>query len=77
MNFKDALAKNQTCFRSSQEVILKECHVIGNILTDFKKKKEMANRRRGLGTGEKVSSRSINLECNTYVHGSNARNLPI
>jgi hypothetical protein len=27
-------------------------------------------------TREKVSSRRINLECNTYVHESNARNLP-
>jgi hypothetical protein len=36
-----------------------------------------ANRRRGPGTREKVSSRRINLECNTFVHGSNARNLPV
>jgi hypothetical protein len=34
-----------------------------------------ANRRRGPGTGEKVSLRRINLDCNTFVHGSNARNL--
>jgi hypothetical protein len=33
--------------------------------------------RRGSGTREKVSSRRINLECNTYVHESNARNLPV
>jgi hypothetical protein len=33
------------------------------------------NRRKGSGTREKVSSRRINLECNTFVHGSNARNL--
>jgi hypothetical protein len=33
--------------------------------------------RRGPGTREKVSSRRINLECNTYVHESNARNLPL
>jgi hypothetical protein len=36
-----------------------------------------ANRRRGPGTREKVSSRRINLECNTYAHGSYARNLPV
>jgi hypothetical protein len=36
-----------------------------------------ANRRRGLGTRQKVSSRRINLESNTYVHGSKTRNLPI
>jgi hypothetical protein len=36
-----------------------------------------ANRRKGPGTREKVSSRRINLECNTYVHGSNVRNLPV
>jgi hypothetical protein len=29
------------------------------------------------GTREMVSSRRINLECNTYVHGSNARNLHV
>jgi hypothetical protein len=29
------------------------------------------------GTREKVSLRRINLECNTYVHESNARNLPV
>jgi hypothetical protein len=33
--------------------------------------------RRGSGTKEKVSFRRINLECNTYVHESNARNLPV
>jgi hypothetical protein len=36
-----------------------------------------ANRRMGPGTREKVSSRRINLECNTYVHESNAKNLPV
>jgi hypothetical protein len=36
-----------------------------------------ANRRRGTETREKVSPRRINLECNTYVHESNARNLPV
>jgi hypothetical protein len=36
-----------------------------------------ANRRRGLGTREKVSLRRINLEGNTYVHGRKTRNLPI
>jgi hypothetical protein len=36
-----------------------------------------ANRRRGLGTREKASSRRINLESNTYVHGSKTRNLPV
>jgi hypothetical protein len=36
-----------------------------------------ANRRRGLGTREKVNSRRINLESNTYVHGNDARNLPV
>jgi molybdate-binding protein len=35
------------------------------------------NRRRGSGTREKVSSRRINLECNTFVHGNNAKNLPV
>jgi hypothetical protein len=30
-----------------------------------------------LRTREKVSLRRINLGCNTYVHGSNARNLPV
>jgi hypothetical protein len=38
-----------------------------------KKKKK----RRGSGNREKISLRRINLECNTYVHGSNARNLPV
>jgi hypothetical protein len=42
-----------------------------------KLKATVANRRRGSGTIEKVSSRRINLECNTYVHGSSARNLPV
>jgi hypothetical protein len=36
-----------------------------------------ANKRRELGTSEKVSLRRINFESNTYLHGSNARNLPI
>jgi hypothetical protein len=36
-----------------------------------------ASRRRGSGTREKVSLRRINLECNTYVHGSKARTLPV
>jgi hypothetical protein len=36
-----------------------------------------ANRRRGSGTREQVNSRRINLEFNTCVHGSNARNLPV
>jgi hypothetical protein len=35
------------------------------------------NRRRGSETREKVSLRRINLECNTFVHRSNARNLPV
>jgi hypothetical protein len=35
------------------------------------------NRRRGSGTTEKVSSGRNNLECNTFVHGSNARNLSV
>jgi hypothetical protein len=35
------------------------------------------NRRRGPGTREKVSLRRINLECNTHVHESKARNLPV
>jgi hypothetical protein len=30
-----------------------------------------------LGTREKVSSRRINLENNTYVHGSKTRSIPI
>jgi hypothetical protein len=42
-----------------------------------KLKSTEANRRRGPGTREKVSSRRINLECNTYVHESNVRNLPV
>jgi hypothetical protein len=36
-----------------------------------------ANRRRGSGTREKVSLRRINLEFNIYVHGSNAKNIPV
>jgi hypothetical protein len=36
-----------------------------------------ANNRRGSGTSEKMSLRRINLECNTYVHESNVRNLPV
>jgi hypothetical protein len=36
-----------------------------------------ANRRRGLGNREKVNSKRINLECNTYVQDSNVRNLPV
>jgi hypothetical protein len=36
-----------------------------------------ANKRRGLGTREKVSSGRINLQSNTYVHGSKTRNLPV
>jgi hypothetical protein len=36
-----------------------------------------ANKRRGLGTREKVSLRRINLESNTDIHGSNTKNLPI
>jgi hypothetical protein len=36
-----------------------------------------ANRRRRSENREKVSLRRINLECNTFVHGSNARNLPV
>jgi hypothetical protein len=34
------------------------------------------NRRRRPGPREKVSSRRINLECNTYVQESNASKLP-
>jgi hypothetical protein len=41
-----------------------------------KKKVTEANKRRGPGSREKVSLKRINLECNTFVHGSNARNLP-
>jgi hypothetical protein len=33
--------------------------------------------RRGLGTREKINLRRINLEYNTYIHESNARNLPV
>jgi hypothetical protein len=36
-----------------------------------------ANRRREPGTIEKVSSRRINLECNTYVQESNASQFPV
>jgi hypothetical protein len=39
--------------------------------------KQEAKKRRGLGTREKVSWRRINLESNTYAHGSKTRNLPI
>jgi hypothetical protein len=35
------------------------------------------NRRRGSETREKVSLRRINCECNTFVYGTNARNLPV
>jgi hypothetical protein len=35
------------------------------------------NRRRGSGTREKVSSRRINLEYNTFIHGIKAKNLPV
>jgi hypothetical protein len=35
------------------------------------------NRRRGPGAREKVSSRRINLECNTYVQESNVSKLPV
>jgi hypothetical protein len=41
------------------------------------KQQRLANKRRGLGTREKVSSRRINFESNTYLHGSKTRNLPI
>jgi hypothetical protein len=34
-------------------------------------------RRRGPGTREKLSSRKINLEYNTYVEESNANKLPV
>jgi hypothetical protein len=44
---------------------------------DSKKGSEEANRRREPGTREKVSSRRINLECNTYVQESNASQLPV
>jgi hypothetical protein len=36
-----------------------------------------ANRRRGPGTREKVSSRRINLEGNTHAQEINARQLPV
>jgi hypothetical protein len=36
-----------------------------------------ANRRRGPGTTEKVSSGRINLESNTYVQESNVSKLPV
>jgi hypothetical protein len=36
-----------------------------------------ANRRRGPGTKEKVSSRRIKLEGNTYVQKSSASQLPV
>jgi hypothetical protein len=36
-----------------------------------------ANRRREPGTREKVSSRRINLEENTYAQESNASQLPV
>jgi hypothetical protein len=36
-----------------------------------------ANRRRESGTREYISLRRINLECNTYVHGTNARNFHV
>jgi hypothetical protein len=32
---------------------------------------------RGSGTSEKVSLKWVNLGCNTFVHGSNARNLSV
>jgi hypothetical protein len=44
----------------------------GIVIAILKKEKQ-----RGLETREKVSSRRISLESNTYVHGSNTRNLPI
>jgi hypothetical protein len=40
-------------------------------------KKAVANRRRRPGTREKVSSRRINLERNTYVQERNASKLPL
>jgi hypothetical protein len=42
-----------------------------------KLKATKANRRRGLGTKEKVSSRRINLEGNTHVQESNMSQLPV
>jgi hypothetical protein len=36
-----------------------------------------ANRRRGQGTREKISSRRINLEANTHAQEINARQLPV
>jgi hypothetical protein len=36
-----------------------------------------ANRGRGLGTREKVTSRRINLEHTTYVQESNVSKLPV
>jgi hypothetical protein len=47
--------------------------------SDLKKggKATEANRRRGSRTREKVRLRRISLECNTYVHGRNTRNLPV
>jgi hypothetical protein len=43
--------------------------------SDFKATE--ANRRRGPGSREKVSSRRINLEGNTHVQGSNVNQLPV
>jgi hypothetical protein len=36
-----------------------------------------ANRRRGPGTREKVSSRRINLEGNTHAHEMNVSQVPV
>jgi hypothetical protein len=36
-----------------------------------------ANRRRGPGTREKISSRNINLEGNTHAQEINASQLPV
>jgi hypothetical protein len=36
-----------------------------------------ANRRRGPGTREKVRSKRINLECNTYAQEINASQCPV
>jgi hypothetical protein len=41
------------------------------------KKQIEANRRKGPETREKVSSRRINLECNTYAQEINVSQLPV
>jgi hypothetical protein len=52
-----------------------------NVLSAKKLNAETLKQRRPIGERnqeleKKVSSRRINLECNIYVHGSNARNRP-